>query len=130
MAAPFFICRAYVGQDSQFLDVVTGTNITGFTIVATIKAYKTDLLPFLTLTGTIVSGPGGQVSFPLSRAQSLLMNVGTWRMDVWRTDSGAQSCLSDGVLIMSQGVRGTPETFLAANDYFSFSDAIFTTTDH
>jgi len=89
----------YKGEDVVVPFVVGSdlvADITGWTIVMTIK--NTDDAPTTTVTinGAIVSGPSRTFSVTIPAATMTTLTVGTYLYDVWRTNAGFAWVLSVG----------------------------------
>jgi hypothetical protein len=113
MAAAPLVLEAYKGEDY----VARGTHkasrspgapvvdISGWTMVFTVRALPTNTNHLLEATPAIVSGPAGTYTITLTAAETLALGVGQFHCDVWRTNSGAQTEMAVGRLTILQPVR-------------------------
>lgn len=111
MPAARIALEAYQGEDY----VATGThrvseggavvNITGWTIVLTIKRLPTDSPAVLSVNGVVPTGTDGVYTVSLTAAQTAALGVGDYHCDVWRTNSGAKTELAIGFFSVLQPVR-------------------------
>ena len=89
----------YKGEDVTIrweVEATLASDITGWTLVMTLK--DTDNAPTVTVTinGTVTDGPNRLFSTVISAAVSAAITVGAYKMDVWRTDAGYAWLLNDG----------------------------------
>lgn len=111
--AATFKLKLYLGEDwyQAFKEYVSGAvdsaaqDITGWTIVATIKAKASDPAVVLTVSASLTAPTVGEYLVTVTAAQSAALTVGTYAMDVWRTNVGAATCLAKGTLQVLQPVR-------------------------
>lgn len=85
-----FTVRTEDREDAP-LEVITGWALT-FTVAADYDAAT----KLLTKAGTIVDGPNGKASVALT-ATEMNIAIGSYRYDLWRTDTGQQRPLAVGV---------------------------------
>lgn len=79
------------------------TDITGWTIVFTLKQAITDASAVLTLSATIVSAAAGTFKVVMTKAH-LTKPPGVYVYDVQRTDSGSETVLSIGSFVILPSV--------------------------
>lgn len=91
-----------------FTHVVQGTttpvDITGWTIVFTLKRRGWDTTALLTIPAQIVSGPAGTYTVSLSHAQTNGLSPDTYAYDIQRTDPGSEVVMSIGTFTITQEV--------------------------
>lgn len=87
----------------QFTLVPT-TDITGWTMTFTLKRDAQDPSALLSVSGVITSAAGGIFTVSLTGTQ-LTLDAGIYVYDVWRTNSGYETVLSDGTFTVKQPVR-------------------------
>jgi hypothetical protein len=109
----------YVGQGTHKASGAYGAaavDITGWTIVATLKAEEgDDAEVLLEVACTVVDGPTGSYQLPITASQSADLEAGTaadgvvppvrYPLDIWRTNSGAKTVLAKGGLTIRQPIR-------------------------
>lgn len=72
-------------------------DISGWTLSFTVSTdYNVSPPKTLTQSGTVTDGPTGKASVSLSTAE-LNIEIGSYRYDLWRTDSGEERPLAVGV---------------------------------
>lgn len=79
-------------------------DITGWTLLFTLKADAQDPTALVSKAGSIVSAPNGVFSVSLSSSDTNLTPA-QYVYDVWRTDAGSKAVLSKGTFTIEQGVR-------------------------
>lgn len=80
----------------------TVVNITGWTIVATIRDENGNVV--LLPTVAIVSGAAGTYTLGVTHAQTLL-EVKTYDIDVWRTDAASEKLMGVGTIRITKQVK-------------------------
>ena len=72
-------------------------NIAGWTLAFTVASdYNVSPPKTLTKAGTVTDGPNGKASVSLTAAE-MNVAIGSYRYDLWRTDSGQERALAVGV---------------------------------
>lgn len=97
----------YRGEDIEI--TLTGednTNPSSYTMVATWSAYDQQD-PITSSTTSITVGGSGPytLTVPFTRAQTSAMTANTYRIDVWRTNSGANTRMAGGTIYVLSPVR-------------------------
>lgn len=96
--------ECYKGEDILINDQMDPVvDVTGWTIVFTLKASQTAGAALITQPAVIDSGPAGTFHVSLSQAQTLLP-AGTYYYDIQRTDAGQHAVLTIGVFTILQEV--------------------------
>lgn len=81
-----------------------GTAITSFTISGYLRTWQGAETITLTLTGTLVSsGSTGVFTMALTAAQTAALLNQSYQLQVWRTDSGSETLLSNVTITMLEG---------------------------
>ena len=94
----------YKGEALQLNFTMTPvTDITGWTIVFTLRKNATDAVSILSINATILSAIAGTFRISLTKAQTSLI-AATYQYDVFRTDVGSEACLSIGSFVLNQEV--------------------------
>lgn len=99
----------YAGSDRniQFTRASGSTDISGWSLAFAVRERRTtdgpgDVL-FSCVTGTditITDGANGVILVDVASADTLSANPGTYRWDLWRTDSGNKEWLAGGPFIL------------------------------
>jgi hypothetical protein len=84
--------------------LLTPEDITGWTLVMSIKEFLTDSVALVTATGAPTDAANGVFAVLLTAAQTLLA-PGDYHYDIWRTNAGSECVLSIGVLKIKPEVR-------------------------
>lgn len=107
LALSFYKGEDYAAEGTHIAGPLRApVNITGWTIVCTVRARATDPdPPLLSVMATVVDGPAGTYMIPFSHAQLLALGVGDFHCDVWRQDPGSETEMAVGMLSGVQGVR-------------------------
>lgn len=78
-------------------------DITGWTLTMTVKRVGTDTSALVSVAGTIVSGTNGTFTVALTSTQTkTTLGIGLFAYDVQRTNSGSETVLSVGRLVIKQ----------------------------
>lgn len=93
--------RAFTGTHQTSSTDTTAINITGWTLVITIKKGATTL----TISGSVTLGTAGTYAWTLTAANSVALAVGDGAIDVWRTDAGAATLMAVGTISILPEVR-------------------------
>lgn len=80
----------------------TAKNITGWTILATIKDERNTTA--LTVAGTIVNGAAGTYTIAFTSA-NLKIEPKSYKLDVWRTDASSNTLMGSGFLTVTPNTR-------------------------
>lgn len=81
------------------------TDITGWTIVFTVKAAPEATTSLLSINATLTTPSSGIFTVPVTAAQTLGLSANTYAYDIWRTDSGSAAGLSIGSFTMKGSVK-------------------------
>lgn len=76
-------------------------DITGWTIVLTVKRYLTDVAPLFTANATLTSPLTGQYTAAMSAAQTGALTPGPYLYEVTRVNTGSVAVLSIGNLVVA-----------------------------
>jgi hypothetical protein len=96
----------YRGEDVSLNFTLTPlTDITGWTLSFALKQRLDDPSARLTVAGSITTASAGTFAVALSAANTTSLSAGTYRYDVWRTDSGSAAALATGALTVKGTVR-------------------------
>lgn len=99
------ITTAYKGEAIRLAFTLTPlTDITGWTIVFTLKKLSTDPASILSVAASGMVNAAGTFNILLSKANSLLP-AGDYAYDVQRTDVGSEAVLSIGKFTINQEVK-------------------------
>ena len=79
-------------------------DISGWTMVFTVKKSYVSASPTFAVNGTITDGPAGKFQFAIPSATTTI-NAGDYVHDATRTDSGNYKVLSSGPFVVRHGVR-------------------------
>lgn len=79
------------------------TTISGWTIVAYLKRYHDDEEVTLTISGSITSAANGIFTVSLTSAQTTAFEYQTYVLQVWRTDSGSETVMSNVLVEILEG---------------------------
>jgi len=90
--------RTYVGTHQTSATDATPIDVTNWTIQLTVKTDPSGA-PVLSKTATVTNGPAGTYTIAVAHAETLL-DPGTYVMDIWRTNSGMQTLMGYGNLIV------------------------------
>lgn len=90
----------FAGVHQVSADDATPVNITGWTIVATVRRRNGTLL-FPAKSATVTNGPAGQYTWSVARADTLALAPVDCRVDIWRTDAGSERQLALGRLALT-----------------------------
>ncbi|MBP3956475.1 hypothetical protein J8F10_14435 [Gemmata sp. G18] len=100
----------YRGEDAPI--VLTGagtTDPTGWALVVTVSQYVEQDPPLISTTNVTVGGPDTDGAYTLTvaltRAQTSALAFSTYRLDLWRADSGFNVRLAGGQLQVLTPVR-------------------------
>lgn len=107
---PAFATSCAIGQGESVtltFTAVTTTAITGWTLTFTCKRFHTDTAALFTLTPTITDGVNGVFTVSLTPAQTttLMTYLQSYCCDVWRTDSGSETLLSQVQVVLGENPR-------------------------
>lgn len=80
-------------------------DITGWTVVGTVKRHSSDAVALLTISGSITDASGGVFIVSFTAANTTTLGPGTFAYDVWRTNAGSEAVLSIGILEVMPEVR-------------------------
>lgn len=94
--------RTFAGTHQTSSTDTTAVNITGWTIVVTVKSPSAVTV---TLSGTVTLGTAGTYTWTITAANTVTLGVGVSRIDVWRTDAGAATLMAIGDFNITQEVR-------------------------
>lgn len=96
----------YKGEAVALVFTMTPTtDITGWTIVMTIRNNATDSVTLLSVTGVLTTPASGIFTLSLTSAQTkTTLGVGTFAYDIQRTDAASEAVLSIGSLFVTQEV--------------------------
>ena len=81
----------------------TTTDVTTWTIVGYLKQYHDSATVTLTLTASGLTSAGA-FNLALTGAQSQALVVQSWQLQVWRTDSGSETVLSNVIVNVLEGL--------------------------
>ncbi len=101
----------FEGEDKTLVDsaATPPVNITGWTLSFTVKIDREDASPVL-ISKTVGAGivitdaSNGVFSITLTAADTNI-TPGKYQYDIWRTNSGAETMLTEGVLTIKASVR-------------------------
>ena len=82
-------------------------DISGWTIVLTLKHRASDTDVALTVNGAIVSGPSGTYTVTLTAAQTRSLQYGDYHCDIWRTNAGSETLMGIGRLTVLPPIKTT-----------------------
>lgn len=111
MAAAAIALEGYQGEDKVFVGthrVSSGgavVDITGWTLLFTLKRKATDTATLLSIAGVLLSPTAGTYTVSLTAAQLAALDVGDYHCDVWRTNAGAKTELAIGTFALYRPVR-------------------------
>lgn len=86
-------------------DGTTAQDITGWTIVLTVKSYFDQTTALITKTATLTTPASGLCEVSFSRSDTSSLTPKVYAFDLSRTDSGSDSVLVVGYLFLKDRVR-------------------------
>jgi hypothetical protein len=87
------------GEDVLLTVTMTPTtDITGWTLTFTMKQYFGDAAALITKSGSITSAVGGIFTITINSADTATLDPGSYQYDIWRTNTGYATVLTQGIL--------------------------------
>lgn len=94
--------KTFTGTHVTSASNTTPINITGWTMVFTARVADNRVL--FSKTISIVIAGSGTYSFSLT-ASDTTVTPGNYTADIWRTDSGSETIMAQGILTINSDVR-------------------------
>lgn len=95
--------RVFQGEDAR-LDFTHTGDISGWNIQISVGDPPDD--PLISKAGVIDDGANGLYHFSLNQSETEVA-AGTYKYDVWRTDTNLEGVIARGVFVITDAVRQT-----------------------